>query len=138
MAQQDTVSLVKLSDSGQILADPAEDIRDRQVRDRDGNDIGKIDDLLIDGEHRKVRFLIVEHGGILGFGTTPSFIPVDAVIRIEDEAVHVNESGDRVAGAPRYDPDLRDRPDFENLYGYYGYAPFWAPGYVYPGYPYYR
>jgi sporulation protein YlmC with PRC-barrel domain len=138
MAQENSVSLVKLSDSGQVLADPAEDVRDRKVRDRDGNDIGKVDELLIDGEHRKVRFLVVEQGGILGIGATPLFVPVDAVARVNDDTVDVNESGERVSGAPEYDPDLLDRPEYENLYSHYGYPPFWAPGYVYPSYPYYR
>jgi sporulation protein YlmC with PRC-barrel domain len=135
MAQQNTVSLVRLGDSEHVLADPGEDIRGREVHDCDGNDIGKVDDLLIDAEHHKVRFLIVEHGGILGFGTTPSYVPVEAVARIEQDAVQVDESGERVAGAPRYDPDLLDRLEFEELYGYYGYTPFWTPGYVHPRYP---
>jgi sporulation protein YlmC with PRC-barrel domain len=138
MAHEGKASLVRLSDSGQVLADPAEDIRDRKVRDRDGNDIGKVEDLLIDGERHKVRFLLVEQGGILGIGATPLFVPVDAVARVDDDTVYVNESGERVSDAPGYDPSLLDGPDFESLYGHYGYAPFWAPGYVYPGYPYYR
>ncbi|HWG98936.1 MAG TPA: PRC-barrel domain-containing protein [Pilimelia sp.] len=139
MAEKITATLVKLSDSDKMLADPAADIRGRVVRDRDGEEVGKVDDLLIDPEEGKVRLLRVAHGGVLGFGATPSFIPVEAVVRITDDAVHINESRSRVSEAPGYDPELVEESEFyDSLYGYYGYAPFWGPGYVYPGFPYYR
>lgn len=131
--------LVRMSDAHEMVADPAEDIRGRKVHDADGNDIGRVDDLLIDEVEHKVRLLRVEHGGILGFGATPSFVPVDAIVRITDDVVHINESGERVAGAPPYDPELVSQDKYyEELYGYYGYPPFWGIGYVYPGYPFYR
>ena len=82
MATKNTATLSRLGASGQTVADPAEDIRGRRVKDKDGDDIGQVADLLIDSQDRKVRFLRVEHGGILGFGATASFIPVDAISRI--------------------------------------------------------
>lgn len=139
MTRQTSVSLTKLGDSDQVLVDPTEDIRGYRVRDRDGNDLGKVDDLLVDSEQHKVRMLRVEHGGILGFGATPSFIPIDAVTSVSDDLVCVGEPRDRVSEAPRYDPDLVDESEYyESLYGYYGVPPYWSAGYVYPPYPYYR
>lgn len=133
MTTENTARLVRLSDSGQTVADPAEDVRGRKVYDTRGDELGEIDDLLVDTTDRKVRFLQVQHGGILGFGATASFMPVEAVARITEDAVHVNESRERVSGAPRYDPDLTDEPSyFETVYGYYGYPPFWGPGYFPP------
>lgn len=139
MASRKTTSLVKLSDSDQVLADPAEDVRGHRVYDRDGEDLGKVDDLLIDTDEHKVRMLRVEHGGILGIGATAVFIPVDAVTGITDDTVHVGEPRDRVASAPEYDPEVIDEPEYyRSLYGYYGYAPYWGAGYTYPGFPPYR
>lgn len=136
---KDAATLIQLSDSDRMLADPAEDIRGREVRDKDGEDLGRVDDLLIDTDEGKVRMLRVEHGGILGFGATPSFIPVDAVTAVEQDAVVIDQSRDRVAGAPRYDPDTVDQREFyDNLYNYYGYLPYWSAGYLYPGFPYGR
>jgi len=100
--------LDRLSDTGRTVADPVEDIRGRGVKDSDSEDIGKVADLLVDSEQGKVRFLQVEHGGILGFGATPSFIPVDAIDRITEDDVYISQSAQRVAGAPRYEPDLID------------------------------
>ena len=134
-----SIALVKLSDSDHMLTDPAEDIRGRKVIDPDGNDLGKVDDLLIDADERKVRMLRVEHGGVLGIGATASFIPVDAVTGIDDDMVHVSESRDRVSGAPQYDPDLTNTTEAYNaLYRHYGYTPYLSSGYVYPMYPFYR
>lgn len=135
----DNATLSKLSDTGQTVENPDEDIRGRTVLDKDGNDIGKVHDLLIDDKERRVRLLLVEHGGFLGIGETKTFIPVDAITGITDDAVHISHSKEHVAGAPRYDPDLADDlAYYGNVYGYYGYLPFWGGGYAYPGYPYYR
>jgi sporulation protein YlmC with PRC-barrel domain len=131
-----TAALVRLSDSGRTVEDPAEDVRGRTVRDHNGEDLGMIEDLLVDTDAGKVRFLRVEHGGILGFGATPSFIPVDAVSRVTPDEVHLARSRDEIAGAPRYDPELVDQqPYYDSLYGHYGYLPYWGVGYVYPGFP---
>lgn len=138
MTTEDNATLSKLSDTGQTIANAADDIRGRNVKDKDGNDIGTVDDLLIDDRERKVRFLRVEHGGFLGFGETKSFIPVDAITRITNDDVHINHSRDHVANAPRYDPDLVDeRTYYGSIFGYYGYMPFWGAGYNYPPYPLY-
>jgi hypothetical protein len=65
-------------------------------------------------------------------------IPVDAITRINDDQVSIDQTREHVAGAPRYDPTLvADRDYWGGIYGYYGYAPYWGPGYIYPGYPYY-
>ncbi len=126
----DNVTLRKLSDSGQTVANAAEDIRGRKVKDKDGKDLGTVDDLLIDDQERKVRFLRVEHGGFLGVGETKSFIPVDAITKITGDDVHINHSRNHVAKAPRYDPKLvDDNTYYGSIYGYYGYMPFWGAGY---------
>lgn len=136
MATRETSKLIKLTDSGQTLT-PEEDIRGFDVKDKDGEDIGKIDELLIDEAENKVRFLEVASGGFLGIGENKSFIPVDAITRI-DENVHIDQTRGHVAGAPAYDPELVDQSSYyEDVYGYYGYSPFWGAGYLYPPFPHY-
>ncbi len=131
--------LVKLGDTDLTVRDPAEDIRGRTVEDRNGKDIGKIDGLLIDQDEQKVRYLQVEAGGFLGLGERHFLIPVDAVTRIVGDYVHIDETQERVIGAPGYDPKLGPAPTYwDDLGGYYGYMPFWGMGYDYPLYPYYE
>ena len=124
--------LIRLSETGETVARVEDDIRGRTVRDRDGEELGHVEDLLVDDQEHTVRLLQVEHGGILGIGAKHSYIPVDAITSIEAEVVTVDVTREHVAGAPTYDPDLVDEPQFYgNLYGYYGYPGFWGPG-LYP------
>jgi sporulation protein YlmC with PRC-barrel domain len=130
-------ALVRLSDTNLALADRSEDIRGRDVLDISGEELGEVDNLLVDERDHKVRFLQVSSGGFLGLGATKFLLPVEAITRITPETVYVNQSRERVAGAPHYDPDLVDERYVSDLYGHYGYPPYWGPDYKYPPYPYY-
>ena len=135
MTQNQNETLYTLGDRGQTVEGAANDVRGRQVKDNDGDGVGKIADLLVDDQEHKVRFLLVEHGGFLGFGQTKSLIPVDAITKITEDDVFVDQSHDRIAAAPGYNPDLiDDRPYQSSIYSHYGYGPFWGAGYAYPGF----
>jgi sporulation protein YlmC with PRC-barrel domain len=131
-------ALVPLSESHLTLSNPSRDVHGRKVLDQKNNEIGDVDDLLVDEKEALVRFLKVKSGGFLGLGAETVFIPVDAVTHLNDTTVWISQTREQVSGAPRYDPELTEREDYyANLYGYYGYTPFWGPGYMYPPFPYY-
>ncbi len=133
MTMNDNATLYILGDHGQTVDGAANDVRGREVKDKDGDGIGKVADLLVDDREKKVRFLLVEHGGFLGFGETKTLIPVDAITKITADDVFINQSRDRVASAPGYAPDLvDDRPYHSSIYNYYGYMPYWGEGYISP------
>lgn len=126
-------ALYRLGDMNLVVADRSEDIRGRKVVDRAAEEIGTVEDLLVDDREQKVRFMEIGTGGFLGLGETKFLMPIDAIIKIEADTIHVDQTRERVAGAPRYAPELvSDQRHWEELYGYYGYAPFWGPDYVYP------
>jgi len=133
----DTVppGLMKLSDAGLVFETPEEDIRGYEVVDSQGEEIGKVDDLMVDADEFKVRFINVASGGFLGIGEKVFLLPVDAIDSIEDGQVRVSRSRDDVAAGPVYDPQMVDRAAYwGKTYDYYGYAPFWGAGYIYPGF----
>jgi len=132
-----STTLVRLSDIDLTLADPAEDIRGRKALDMAGEELGEVDDLLIDEREQKVRFLQVTSGGFLGLGATKFLLPVESITRITDDAVYINQSRERVAGSPGYDPTLVDERYVREVYSHYGYPPYWGLDYEYPSYPYY-
>ena len=135
---QETSRLVRLGSTNLTVSDPQEDIRGRSVVDRYGEEFGHVASLLIDEREAKVRFLEIASCGIMGIGEEKFLLPVDAVTRIEGERVMVDQTGGHVAGSPAYDPDLtHDRGFYDDVYGYYGYPPYWGAGYAYPPYPYY-
>lgn len=120
--------LTMLSDTGRTIADPSQDVRGLTVRDVSGESLGTVDDLLVDADVDRVRMLRIKHGGLLGFGAEVSLLPIEAVTRLGEDEVVVDQTRDRVASAPIYDPDLGDQSGYyNNLYGYYGYAPYWMP-----------
>ncbi len=106
MTTHDFTTLSLLGDSDLTIADADEDIRGRTVKDADGTEIGKIDDLLVDTDDRRVCFMRVESGGILGMGETQLFIPIDAITRITDVAVWIDQSHEHVSREPRHEPRL--------------------------------
>lgn len=129
MTDERARALVALSDTGRTVADPAQDVRGRTVRDASGEELGTVDDLLVDAEADQVRMLRITYGGLLGIGAEKVFLPVEAVSRLADDEVVVDQSRDRITSAPAYDPDLADQTGYYgDLYGYYGYTPYWAPG----------
>jgi sporulation protein YlmC with PRC-barrel domain len=116
-------TLSKLRDIDRAVSSSDEDIRGRMVKDKNGQDLGRIEDLLVDDVKWKVRFMEVASGGILGFGDSKSFIPVDAITRMTADNVYISHTLEHVAGAPRYDPTLVpiDVNYLMELYPYYGY-----------------
>ncbi|MFF5792430.1 PRC-barrel domain-containing protein [Paeniglutamicibacter sp. NPDC012692] len=139
MATPDTGMLIRLSDSDETVSGADEDIRDRKVKDKAGADIGRVSDLLVDATEHKVRFLEVASGGFLGIGRDKTYIPVDAITSITSGEVFIDQTHKHIAGAPLYDPDLvRNRDTYGSILEYYGYVPYWAPGYRYPDFPDYR
>lgn len=135
----DVGTLIRLSDTNETVADAAGDIRNRDVKDKDGADLGKVSDLLVDGTERKVRFIEVASGGFLGIGREKTYIPVDAITGITADEVRIDQTLSHVAGAPPYDPDLvRERDTHGSILDYYGYSPYWGPDYRYPDYPAYH
>ena len=146
MEQNETHELVKLGDSRKSLTHQHDDVRGYTVRTSSGEEIGKVEELLVDVEEEKVRFLIVASGGFLGLAKDKTYIPVDVVKSItkhegileNDGEVLIDRARERIAGAPAYDPDLTDaRSYYEDVYGYYSVPPYWSAGYVYPGHLHY-
>jgi sporulation protein YlmC with PRC-barrel domain len=135
MSVPQKATLLKLSDSSLTVAFAEDDIRGRRVVDRNGDEVGDVDDLIIDDREQKVRFMQVGTGGVLGMGETKLLIPIDAITRITADTVSTDQTRERMVGAPRYDPALVRDTYWEDVYGYYGYSPYWTPGYVYPPYP---
>ncbi|QIX53947.1 PRC-barrel domain-containing protein [Rhodococcus sp. DMU1] len=126
-------TLIDLDDTDLTLVDPADDIRGRAVYDRDGDKIGTVDGLLVDEQRNTVRLLRIGSGGFLGLGKTDRLVPVDAVARIDPDAVHLDRTRGHVAGSSPYDPELAHASQYyADLYGYYGYRPFWGPGDIPP------
>ena len=137
MATETRSRLFKLSDSTLTVKDPSEDIRGRKVLDKNGDEVGTVDDLLLDDGERKVRFLRVVAGGFLGIGEHKFLVPVDSITRLTGDAVYVDRTREHVAGGPAYDPAIDQDEAAEQVYSHYGMIGFWGQDYIYPPFPQY-
>jgi len=123
-------TLSRLGDNDKTVSSSEEDIRGRTVRDKDGQELGRVDGLLVDDVEHRVRFMEVATGGFLGLGESKTLIPVEAITQITADEVRISHTREHVAGAPRYDPELtvmRDASYWSGLYPYYGYGVWTAP-----------
>ncbi len=131
-----TGTLYRLGETDQTVADPAADVRGRTVVDRHGEEVGRVDDLLVDDRENRVRFPRVGGSGLLGIGRTHYLAPVDAVVSVDTDRVCIAQERGRMGDLPGYDPELADRPDYyDSVYGWRGTAPFRGPGHAYPPFP---
>ena len=102
-------------------ADPAQDVRGREVRDRSGQEVGTVEDTYVDREGSTARFLVV--GAAPGFDGRRFLVPTEAVSVISDEEVTLNQDRDKVADSPRFEGEHGpDRQYQITIYRYYGYA----------------
>jgi len=112
--------MIRLTETGHRTAAPGR-ILGCPVTDRDGHALGTVDDLLVDAGAQRLRLISVAHGGVAGFGATPSFIPVEAVDEVTTDGIRIGRPSAQVADAPLYDPTVMGAAEFcEKLYGYYG------------------
>jgi sporulation protein YlmC with PRC-barrel domain len=113
---------VKLSDSDFRLQASDQDIRGLDVYDTTGNQIGHVEDLYVDDQDRKVRFLDVGAGGLLGVGKKHFLIPVEAIADVGEGRVTIDQNREKVVGSPAFDPNDVPEPNYHRaLYDYYGY-----------------
>src|SRR4051794_37176040 len=96
--------LLRLSDTSLTVANSAEDVRGFDVVDADGEDIGKIEDLLIDDTEKKIRFLLIGSGGFMGLGEKQFLVPIDAISKITNDTVRIDRTREHVANGPVYEP----------------------------------
>jgi sporulation protein YlmC with PRC-barrel domain len=126
MPSQITGPLYELGDTDQTVADPDADVRGRVVVDRDDHEIGRVDDLVIDGTKR-VRFLRVAEGGFLGFLATHYLVPVEAVVAVHADRVRIDQQRSAMTDVPGYDPELAAMPAYYgHVYGWWGVPPNWG------------
>jgi uncharacterized protein (TIGR02271 family) len=95
------------------------DMRGMTMIDRDGQRIGKIDDLYIDDEDGQLEWALV-HTGL--FGVKKSFVPLRGATQ-QDGDVQVPVTKEQVKDAPRIAADGElSLEEEDRLYGHYGFT----------------
>ena len=109
-------NLVKLDDFEGELDEHWQDVRGRKVIDKNGDEVGTVEELYI-WEGPSTVHLITASGDERSF-----LIPVHTVTNVDEEAVKLETSRDKVMDSPEFESDdVPDRETRRAAFDYYGY-----------------
>jgi sporulation protein YlmC with PRC-barrel domain len=98
------------------------------VHNRNDEDLGEIEDLVLDPQDGKVRYAVLAHGGVAGLGEKLFAIPWNALSGSDDKII-VDITEEKLENAPGFDdehwPDMANRSWGEDVHRYYGQRPYW-------------
>jgi sporulation protein YlmC with PRC-barrel domain len=100
------------------------------VRNSAGEDLGKVDEIMIDIPSGQIAYAVLSFGGILGMGNKLFAVPRSAFTVDEDEKCFVLNVDKRTLDtAPGFDkdnwPDMADTGWGAEIFQHYGATPYW-------------
>ena len=100
------------------------------VRNPQNEDLGKVEDLMIDLESGRVAYVVLSFGGFLGMGDKLFAVPFGAMkLDTADHAFVLDVPKDRLKTAPGFDkshwPDLTDTDLRTRIYDFYNVPHYW-------------
>ncbi len=105
----------------------ASEIVGTQVKNLQGEAVGKIADLVFDDEGR-VFFAVVGYGGFLGISQNLVAVPINSLSYAEEPRHFVlNSTKESIQSAPLFSKKVLDDPSWaDTLYRYFGQQPYWT------------
>lgn len=109
----------------------ASDILGDRVRNRGGEDLGTIEEIMLDLEQGRIAYAVLSFGGFLGIGDKLFAVPWTALQtdRTEHEFV-LDVDRETLEKAPGFDkddwPDMADPAFGAEIHGHYGKTPYWG------------
>jgi sporulation protein YlmC with PRC-barrel domain len=101
-----------------------------EVKNRAGEDLGKIEELMIDLDNGKVAYAVLSFGGFLGMGDKLFAIPFQS-LQLDADRHHflLDVDKERLKQAPGFDknhwPRTSDRVWGAEIHKFYGHRPYW-------------
>ena len=97
----------------------------------DGEEVGKISDIMLDVRSGRVAYAVLSEGGFLGMGTTLHAIPWSALtLDTDEECFRVDITAQQLKDDPGFDkdhwPSMADATWGAQLHQYYHRSPYWA------------
>lgn len=100
------------------------------VRNRAGEDLGKIEEIMLDTQHNRISYAVLSFGGFLGIGDKLFAVPWEALeVDGDDHCCVLDVAKERLENAPGFDKD--NWPTFSDptwrteVHGYYEVQPYW-------------
>lgn len=101
-----------------------------QVVNPQGEDLGKLEEIMLDLDTGQVAYAVLSFGGFLGMGDKLFAIPWEAMMVDEEhERLILDIDKETLKNAPGFDKDnwpMTTESDWlVGVYEYYGYEPYW-------------
>lgn len=98
-----------------------------RVRNEKGEDLGKIEELMIDLQSGCISYAVLSFGSVLGMGGKLFAIPFEALqLRAEEHKFVLNVDRQKLENAPGFDkdnwPESADDTWLNEVYNYWGYT----------------
>lgn len=102
------------------------------VKNPEGEDLGKIEEIMIDVDNGRVAYAVLSFGGFLGIGNKLFAVPWSAMaLDVEDEAFVLDVDKETLEEAPGFDKDdwpssvQGDHTWLLTVYEFYHREPYW-------------
>ena len=101
------------------------------VANHQGENVGKIHELVIDAGKNRVAYAVLSHGSFLGMGEKLFAMPWEAFeFSATEHKLILNVDKEKLKTAPGFEkddkwPDFADTLWGESIYNYYNYTPPW-------------
>jgi sporulation protein YlmC with PRC-barrel domain len=100
------------------------------VRNSAGEDLGKVDEIMIDIPSGRVAYAVLSFGGVLRMGNKLFAVPWNALSVDEDEKCFILDVDKKtLESAPGFDknnwPDMADTTWGSEVFRHYGTTPYW-------------
>jgi sporulation protein YlmC with PRC-barrel domain len=104
-----------------------------RVWNNSGEELGAIEELMIDVDTGQIAYAVLSFGGFLGFGDKLFAIPWNALkLDAANKVFKLNIERKVLKSAPGFDkdnwPDMADSAWGYEIYQHYGYEPYWDRG----------
>ena len=112
----------------QVLS--ASTITGDEVRNPEGDDLGKIEEVMLDMGSGRISYAVLSFGGVMGLGDKLFAIPWSALELDPDNKCFVLDvEKEKLENAPGFDkdnwPSFADNTWATQIHSYYGSRPYW-------------
>lgn len=117
-----TLRTPRVLSAGTLMDDP--------VKNLQGEDLGEIEEFMIDLDSGRIAYAVLSFGGFLGFGDKLFAIPWEALtVDADEECFVLDVDKQTLEDAPGFDkdnwPSTAEHDWLVEVYEFYGYQPYW-------------
>ena len=108
----------------------ADTLEGDSVVNMQGEELGTIQDIMVDVPHGRVAYAVLSTGGVLGIGSKLHAIPwTSLTLDANRKCFILNVDKNRLENAPGFDkdhwPSMADQRWASEVHQYYGVSPYW-------------